>query len=364
MEIVYFFKDYSIPMYQWQHVHIIDELKRHDCNIKIISPLDFSSTEEANDSLLCYISTNRVDLFMTPHNHEDLYVETLVEIKKLGVPTLLICFDSLIVPFLHYKIAPYFDLVWLTSRETKPLFDRLGVNSVFLPYAANPNLSRSDEAINGVGFVGTPYGSRANMINSLTQNGVSVYCHCLKRQGDTQDTVDEPMSALSQGQIGLEFLKFRQGRKVVEGAIVNKLKKAAQLDNNDFLHKVEAVHPSDLYRVYPKYSLALASTAARNTGVLKQPLFIVNLRSFEIPMSGGLQICQYTEEMAEYFEEDKEIVFYRSSEEMVEKAKFFCQPKQDALRQKMRSAARKRAEENHTWFIRFSEVYRLLNIKQ
>lgn len=82
MEIVYYFKDYSIPMYQQQHVHIIDELKRHDCNVSIVSPLDYSSIEKANDALLRYISNNKVDLFMTPHGNKDLYIETLAEIEN------------------------------------------------------------------------------------------------------------------------------------------------------------------------------------------------------------------------------------------------------------------------------------------
>lgn len=363
MEIVYYFKDYPIPMYQWQHVHIIDELKFHDCNVHIINPLDYTSLNEANERLLNYIKENEIDLFMTPHNEEDLFIETLEEIKKTGVPTLLICFDNLIVPFMHYKIAPHFDLVWLTSKETKPLFDRLGVTSVFLPYAANPRLPRGIETINGVGFVGNPYGSRANMINSLTENGIEVYCHCIKPKEDNKhEYSSKPQSTMNMMRVGYELLKFHQGRKVLEGAIVNYFKKDKQIYENSMIHMLEVVPPSDLYKIYPKYSLALSSTAARNTGVLKNTLQIVNLRSFEIPMSGGLQMCQYTDEISEYFENDKEIILYRTQEEMIDKAKFFCSSKQEETRKKMREAARKKAETNHTWFLRFSKVFDYLGL--
>lgn len=364
MEIAYFFKDYKVPMYQWQHVHIIDELKSHNCNVNIINPLEYASVEEANDALLKYVETKKIDLFMTPHNEEELLIETLEKIKSHGIPTLLICFDNLIVPFVHYKIAPHFDLVWLTSKETKPLFDKLGANSVFLPYAANPNMERCDESVTGVGFVGTPYGSRANMINALTDNKISVYCHCLKKQEETtQENDPKPSSTMSQRRVGLEFIKFPQGRRVIEGAVVNRFKKSAVLNENEYLQKCYVVPPSKLYRVYPKYSLALSSTAARNTGVLKHPLYIVNLRSFEIPMSGGLQICQYTDEMAGYFEDGKEIIFYRTNEELVEKASFYCSPQQEKIRRIMREAAREKAAAHHTWFNRFSVVFHMLNIK-
>ena len=41
MTILYFFKDIPIPMYQWQHVHIFDELERHGCSITVFNPLDY-----------------------------------------------------------------------------------------------------------------------------------------------------------------------------------------------------------------------------------------------------------------------------------------------------------------------------------
>lgn len=82
MEIVYYFKDYKVPMYRWQHVHIIDELKTHKCNVNVISPVSYKINDEANDVLLNYIRNNEVDLFMTPHNEEDLRLDILGKIKR------------------------------------------------------------------------------------------------------------------------------------------------------------------------------------------------------------------------------------------------------------------------------------------
>ena len=52
-------------------------------------------------------------------------------------------------------------------------------------------------------------------------------------------------------------------------------------------------------------------------------------------------------EMLEYFEEDKEMIFYDSFEELVEKIKFYTDPKNDELRKQIKINARKRAEKNH-----------------
>ncbi len=349
-------------MYQWQRYHIFDELDHHDCHIIVFNPLTYSSVEEANQKLIQELKNNKYDLFMTPHNEDWLFIETLKEIKHIGVPTLLICFDNLIVPFIHYKIAPYFDLVWLTSKETKSLFDKIGVTSLFLPYAANPNLERSNEKCIGVGFIGTPYGSRANMINSLTRNGIPVFCHCKKKMNGQIKEELVPQNSMSLNHVFMQFLKFHQGRVVLRGALVNYFKKSARIEDNIWLHKEYIVHPSELYKYYSKYSLALSSTAARNTGVLNHPLDIVNLRNFEIPMSGGLQICRYTDEMAEYFEEDKEIILYKSNEELIDKAKYYYSQEREDTRRRMRKAARERAVSQHTWFNRFIHVFQSLGI--
>lgn len=365
MEIVYFYKDYQVPMYQWQHIHIFDELNDHGCSIHIINPLEYGTKEEANEALIQYIKNKSVDLFMTPHNEEDLYIDTLEEIKKIGIPTLLICFDNLVVPFVHFKIAPHFDLVWLTSIETKQMFDKRGCKTIFLPYAANPSLTRANYSTKGVGFVGTPYGSRANMINAIVTNGIDVYCHCKNSDMLIPPGAEKPSNnRMRKTELIIKFLQFKEGRKILKGAFMNHFKQDAILRECDKLHYENAVSPSMLYQIYPKYSIALSSTSARNTGVLKKPLSIVNLRSFEIPMSGGVLMCQYTDEMNGYFEDGKEAIYYKSTDEMIDKMKYYINGKGERELGKIRNAAREKAIKNHTWYSRFQVVFDSLGIER
>lgn len=46
-------------------------------------------------------------------------------------------------------------------------------------------------------------------------------------------------------------------------------------------------------------------------------------RCFEIPAVGTMMMCEYTEDLASLFQEDKEVVFFRSIEELLEKARFY-----------------------------------------
>jgi spore maturation protein CgeB len=83
----------------------------------------------------------------------------------------------------------------------------------------------------------------------------------------------------------------------------------------------------------------------------------MHLRTFEIPMCGGLEIASYTDELACYFEEDKEIILYKSENEFVSKSKFYLDPKNEALCLQMKKNARKRADSEHTWMNRFSVLF-------
>ena len=111
----------------------------HGVDIEIFSPLDYENVEVANAELIAKIKEIDYDMFMTCLNEEHLYYETLEQIKKYGIPTVLFCPDNLVAPFNHRHIANRFDLVWLTSIETEYLFKQWGCNTIFLPYAANPH---------------------------------------------------------------------------------------------------------------------------------------------------------------------------------------------------------------------------------
>lgn len=369
INILRFAKICPTYMSMWPQVHVYDELARHNCKVTTFNALEYENADNANEQLLQFIKNKRFDLFITTCNEYDLFIETLEKIKACGIATLLICPDNLINPQMHLKIANHFDLVWLTSRETAWMFDKADSNYIILPYAANPYLSNpKKEEITGVGFLGTPYGSRANMINILTANKIDTYCHYLKNKSENADDLKKSYNYCNAEKKRMldnifRLMSFKEGRHVLRGALKNKVLPQAKIKDTPFLHKEMSVPFSDMYKTYSKYNLALSSTASRNTGVLKRPLGVVNLRSFEIPMAGGIQFCEYMPELAEYFEDGREIIFYRSKEDMIEKARYYTSHESEKQRQKIRNAARKRAEAEHTWFCRFKKVFDAFGIR-
>lgn len=366
MQILYYFAEDSRPMSQWQRMHIIDELQRHGISIETFNPLLCENVEQANENVVKKIKSGKFDLFMSNLGyHKMLFPETVELIKQFGVPTLRIAWDNLMIPYLDKKLVSHFDLIWLTAKETQRLYEKWGARCIFLPYAANPYTYRYEsEKINRrVCFIGNPHGSRAIMINKLTKGGIPVdLYHGKGTRSESNTVINIKYKAIgpSPREAYLNRLFFHEGRKLILGSLVNKIKGQTFINNNSSLTKFPGLSHEGMVKVYAESALSLASSSAGHTDVLKNPLPIINLRNFEIPMCGGIELCKYNEELASYFEEGKEIILYRSEDELLDKAKFIIRKasEQDILQ--IKSSARKRAEAEHTWMCRFNKVFEAL----
>ena len=201
MEILYFFQEIETPMFQWQRTHFIDELQHHNCNFTCLNPLAYRTPDEANESLIKHLQSHKYDLFFTNVCYEKvLFPSTVDQVRSMGIPTLCLRCDNLTIPFNDKVLAPHFDLVWLTANETKYLYDKWKVNSFFAPYAANPFFYKpfhDNHHNRRVCFIGTPYGSRSIMINTLSRNGIPIDVYYKKTgQPDNQQVKAELKSGL------------------------------------------------------------------------------------------------------------------------------------------------------------------------
>ena len=367
MNILSYFPEEESYMGQWQKYHIFDELKSHGHSIYLFNPLLYNTIEQANIELVKYIKSCNCtfDLFMNSLGSDQLYPDTIAEIKKIGIQTLLICFDNLHAPYMHKTIAPYFDLVWLTSKETKRMFERWGCNIVFMPYAANPNIfiPKPDTEIPCVGFIGIPYGSRIDKINILLKHHIKCQIYSPSILEGQVSNLERP-SYFDLLNKGFNLIRFKIGRKVIFGALLKKCFRSntnSLIDSPD-LDKKSSVPFEEMNYLYSNFALSLGITELRNTYTLNKPVHKLHLRTFEIPMCGGLQVASYTKELSEYFEEDKEIILYKSDEEMISKIKFYLRTENKSLRNTMKNRARVRAENEHSWNNRFENIFRILSL--
>lgn len=367
MKILYYFPEYDTPMFQWQRFHIIDELSRHNVQFETFNPLVYSGPDEANERFVSRIKKGGFDLLLSSVCYEGIiYPEVLEAANQQGCPSLLIRWDNLTVPFYDKKQAKLFDLVWLTCRETTRLYAKWGGKYIVQPYAANPFTMSYDKVPleRRVCFLGTPYGSRSHMINTLTGAGIDVdlYYGGSKMLEEQKIKVNYDIAHPSYWKILLHRLSYAEGRKLIHGALKNKMVGSRTINEVPALHHLNSIPPSDLSSVYASHAICLASTSTNHTDSLKKPLKIVNLRSFEIPMSGGLALCRYNPELSEYFAEGKEILFYHTDEELIEKARYYTEKASNNELIRMKEAARNRAEKDHTWWKRFTAAFDALGL--
>lgn len=86
------------------------------------------------------------------------------------------------------------------------------------------------------------------------------------------------------------------------------------------------------------------------------------LERLKYPCVEDLQFVSYIEELANYFEDGKEIVFYSSRDEYIDKARFYLDGRREGLRLKMKKNARYRSEHEHTWQNRFDKIFEVMNL--
>ena len=370
MKILYFFQELGTPMFQWQRMHFIEELGHHNIIIESFNPLLYNDVEEANEKLIEKVQEGKYDLFLSNAGYYGmLFVETVEAIKKIGIPTMRIAWDNISIPYVDKVLGPHFDLLWLTAKDNIGLYEKWGAKTFFAPYAANPytftfnlqNIKRH------VCFVGNPHGSRAIMINKLTEAGVRVDYYHGKNPNtvETKKSIEAKYNIIEPSPKSIVYrrLFFPEGRKMILGSMMNKFKGQTEIVFNEHLHKNFSVSHDDMVSIYSNAALSLASTSVGHTDILKNPVQWLFLRNFEIPMCGGIEICKYSPEVASYFEDGKEIILYKTNEELVDKAKYYTEKASDKELLTIKEAARRRSENEHTWFCRFKQAFDILGLK-
>ncbi len=371
MKILYYSGDDGTFMSKWQYDHFIDELQHHGVQVDFFNFRSYNCYGEANEKLIELLRNGHgYDCFMTSALNTQLYKETMKEISHIDIPKLLICFDNLHAPYIHKSLLPYFDLVWLTSKENENLFKSWGANTIFLPYAANPYtfyLPNYNEDINRVCFIGSPYGTRCLKFNKLVENNIpcDVYYGGNKKRAiaSTQNKNKNTDIDFSLRDKLINYFSSPIGRKLFVSNLKAKVIKP-QLVTNDYLSFYNSLSFSNMIKAYHSYALSLNITEVWSSLLLKHPIYKIHLRSFEIPMCGGIEFTSYNDEIAEYFEDGKEIVYYRDEYEYIDKARYYLDPKRQGVRNSMKIAARKRAETEHTWWNRFEQIFDRLGIKE
>lgn len=252
------------------------------------------------------------DVVFTYLSGEQITADTLATLRGLGAPIVNLALndkESFVGKVRNGRasgardICRGFDLCWTSTEDALEKYVVEGATPIYLPEGANPEIHKpyDEERIYDVSFVGQCYGNRSEVVSHLREAGIPV-----KTFGpgwpDGPLSTEEMVRTWSRSKINLGFGGV-QGHK--------------------------------------------------ETYCLKG-------RDFEVPMSGGLYLTEHHDELLPFYEIGREIVTYRSLDDLVGKIRWLLDNPERA--EAIRRSGRERALREHSWEMRFDRVFRLVGV--
>jgi hypothetical protein len=261
-----------------------------------------------------YIHNNHpIDFVIGTFLASTISVETLAEIRKLGIPVINMVLDDRLPNLWSVKVGVKMgaiglvegvDIALQTTKEFVTRYILNGCPTIYWPLASDPNIfkPRSHKDIDVV-FVGNNYGKRGGFINEIKSAGINIECYG---------------RGFSNG--------YLSGDKVPE--------------------------------VFSRSKIILGTGLVGHSSTITT----LKLRDFDGPISGALYITSYNPDLEELYEIGRHIVVYKDIKECIEKIKYYLSNNRE--REAIASAGRSHAIKNHTWDMRLTEVINLLELRQ
>ena len=317
------------------------------------------------------VKQNKIDLFFAMTGSNFLYPETLDALRSKGVLTVNFSSDNLDRPMSLKGLASHFDVSWVTEPEAVQILNDFGGNPIHIPMAANPKVFKPLKVKEkyDCSFCGAKNSSRPFYIYKLlegTDLKMAIGGKGWATSGGTAYSrgVANPLYTI---QYILGNLTFPEGRRNVYADLLNIVFEPKPSDGVQSKLAKFALPPlgfSSYVRLYSTSSVSLGFNERGNTYHLPRPVLHHRLRDFEAPMSGACYLMRRLPEMQEYFVEDKEMLFYSSPEELIEKTVYYSRPENEKIRRRIRQAARRRAVRDHTWEKRLKVLFSELQIEK
>jgi spore maturation protein CgeB len=248
------------------------------------------------------------------------------EITRMGIPTVNWYCNASYQFELVEEIARAYDFCLVPEKFRLDDYRRVGANPIYCQEAANPNVYRPHDvpAEFDVTFVGQRYGTRPEYLKRLLQHGVDA-----RAWGPRWE---------------------EQARRAT-----------SPLDHELARRSGPALSDDELVVMYSRSKVSLGfSTVAHVPKDGSPPIKQVRLRDFEAPMSGAFYLVERFDELAEFFEPGKEVVFFDDEEDLADKARFYL--RNEPERQRIRDAGMNRAREEHTWHRRFERAFEQMGL--
>ena len=360
------------------HYHLADELRRYDHQVTAVNPFDRGtglSRGHYDEFVVSTIAREHerepISLFLASVRDFEMSSAAVARIGELGIGTVNVTWDDALMSHRVKNIASAFDLYWVPDPLAVDVMERHGARVLHQPAAANPYLFHPEQVPEdvGVSFCGQRYGSRIYHIEELFERDipVEVYGVGWKRpeEGGNPGGQLRRLRLIPAIKHVAASLTHEHGRTWARAGLLRRLR--PHRTDSELLAKINRhAHPplpfDEMVRLYSRSRLTLGFNELGHTYLLKEPLTVIRGRDFEALASGACHLMYRVPAIQEHFEEDKEVLFYSSDDELADKVRFYLDPRRDSARAEMRRRARERVLREHTWTHRFSRIFEELGL--
>ena len=368
---------------EWTQHHYEDELSRAGHELLTFTPDVPGGAGQAGradqhlvDRVVESHKKKPVDLFFSSMFDDDMGVDAVMRIREMGIPTVGVHYDAQMVSHRAKRIAPAFDLYWVIDPPAVDKMRSLGANVLDLPVAANPHVYRPVDVQEdlAVSFCGQRYGSRIYYIEQLFQEGIDVEIFGVGWRaepatsgsggGRSQDLRLNLRAAIRHT---MASMTHSHGRTWLRAAVLNRLKRTRhdpEIQDRIHAHTNPPLSFPEMIQLFSRSKVTLDFNDLGNTHLLSKPLVASRLRDFEALSSGACHLMYRVPAFEPLFEEDKEVLYYSSTEELSDKIRYYTDEKHDGIRARIRAAARERSLHEHTWTQRFDQIFERLGIRK
>jgi len=313
MKILLFFPDAGSPVGEGEYnYHNIREslldMGHEIIDFDYLKHLKTSGSYTMHVDLKRIIEQKRPEIFIHNILGDELDKQLATYIKKdTGTTSILFCNNDIPVRNHFLDDIGYYNFVLTTNTNTYDEWKKRGQsNCMFTAWGCSPHvLPLPDKKKYDVTFVGRPYKGRPEIIGFLKKNGVDVRVW------------------------GMGWEDIAGLRDIARG----------------YLPRYR------LYEVMAASKIVLGLSWSIMDGVTPQ----IKRRIFECAACKGFQIATHSEQLVEYFKENREIVTYKSEKDLLSKIRYYIN--KDSERSEISEAAYKRAIEEHSWQRRFEKVF-------
>ena len=324
-----------------------------------------------------------IDLFLSYFYNSHFDPAGFEEIHQLGIPTVNFYCNSIYQFDLVSEIAAKVNFSWHAEKLAKESYLKVGANPVWVQMGADPDVYHPIESISRqpkACFVGQRYADRDRLLAELINAKLPLAIYGPGWGKDNTSSTNKSFQDMETGDYLARKQVIPSSRNAYLSVISKNILKEGlfggvirTFQQIEYRRKTKQLSPifqqfalgaipfQQICSVFAEYEVILSFSNVWADGRPGSKLIPhVRLRDFEAPMCRTCYLTGHTDEIAEFYDLGKEIDTYSSSEELVEKTRFYLNHPDEA--EKLRNAGYQRALRDHTWECRFEQLFKEIGI--